>query len=558
MEPNKINIDNFFKSLQDAEGQAEDAMFDAIKSKLDEGKISVDDYFKQAIVNAEINAEDISFDNIKQKIEAPKTNIDSYFREALIDYNSTAAAVPFASIQDKLDKDRVVDAPFKDALQNYEGKALDEEFALIRSKVLQIQKVANRRRYAWILLLLLLPLSYIGYHFYNNPAPSKIVAISEPLTDNSATNQNQYQDKVNANNNERSTESKLNENLAVIHEKTTPSGNIKNYATPVNPNASESARVTVNENTNASVNSGNKISENNSGNNLNPAHENVPVIDKAAPSVVSKKEEKSEEGATSNTKESNSSASTAKSNAPENTTSTNIRKPKSPYTLEVMGGLALNDRYLYTDTHSAQYFATRSASDKQTTRFNFGIDLIKNIKKINLGVGFHESQYGQQGVYQLTRNIADSVILWHDSTHTKIDGIFYFNQRDTTFHTPYNNIFNSIELPIHVSYQICTATKWDFQAGAGIMLTYLANAKGIMPNSISSEAIQIQNNLTSFRRFGSAVSVNMKFHYNITNHVHLGSDLFIKTNISSIHKQTTGITELPYAFGWRLGLGYKF
>ena len=150
------------------------------------------------------------------------------------------------------------------------------------------------------------------------------------------------------------------------------------------------------------------------------------------------------------------------------------------------------------------------------------------------------------------------MILWHDSTHTKIDGIFYFNQRDTTFHTPYNNIFNSVELPVLLSYQVCTTAKWDFQAGAGIMLTYLSSAKGIMPNSISSEALQIQNNLASFRRFGSAVSVNMKFHYYLTKHIQLGSDLFIKTNISSIYKQTTGITELPYAFGWRLGLGYKF
>lgn len=548
MEPNKINIDNFFKSLQNAEGQAEDAMFDAIKSKLVEGKISVDDYFKQAILSAEINAEDISFDTIKQKIDVPKTNIDSYFREALFDYNSNATAVPFTSIQDKLDKDRVVDAPFKDALQNYEGKALDEEFAVIRSKVLQLQRVANRRRYVWMLLLFLLPLSYAGYHFFNSLVPSEAITVSEPLTNTSNESvKREAQEKTNAYNTPRNIEVTLNEKGAATNEKTEPRSNTNS---------------SISVNSNSLINSGNTISVNNSGTNTNSTQENaiVPVIENTEPSVTSKKKEKPEEITTPNAKVSNSTTSTANGNknAPGNTASTNIRKSKSPYTLEVMGGLALNDRYLHTDTHSAQYFATRSAADKQTTRFNFGVDLIRNINKINIGLGLHESQYGQQGTYQLTRNIADSVILWHDSTHTKIDGIFYFNQRDTAYHTPYNNIFNSIELPVHLSYQVCTTAKWDFQVGAGIMLTYLSNAKGIMPNSISSEVIQIQNNLASYRRFGSAVSVNMKFHYYLSKHLQLGSDLFIKTNISSIYKQTTGITELPYAFGWRLGLGYKF
>lgn len=554
MEPNKINIDNFFKSLQNAEGQADDAMFDAIKSKLDEGKISVDDYFKQAIVNAEINAGDISFDNIKQKIDAPKTSIDSYFREALLDYNSTAAAIPFASIQDKLDKDRVVDAPFKDALQNYEGKALDEEFAVIRSKVLQLQRVANRRRYAWMLLLLLIPLSYLGYHFYNSPVTSNIVTTSETTTNTAAeSNKNQDQVKNNSSNTQQNNEVKVDSKDAVSNVKNEQPKSGSQTSTPIKSNVI--ARANPNTTTTSDA-----INSSNSGANTKPTQEKVqnPSAENADPSVT--KSNKPEEVATPNTKNTSSasSASDAKSNAPGSTTNTNIRKPKSHYTIELMGGLALNGRYLHTDTHSAQYFATRNAADKQTTRINFGIDLIKNFKKFNFGVGLHESQYGQQGSYQLTRHLADSIILWHDSTHTKIDGYFITNERDTAFHNAYNNVFNSIELPVHMSYQVCKTSKWDFQTGAGIMLTYLTSAKGFMPNSISSEAIQIKNNLSSFHRFGSAVTVNMKFHYYLSEHVQLGSDLFIKTNITSIYKVNTGITELPYAFGWRLGLGYKF
>lgn len=562
MEPNKINIDNFFKSLQNAEGQADDAMFDAIKSKVDEGKISVDDYFKQSIVNAEINAEDISFDNIKQKIDAPKTSIDKYFREALLDYNSNATAVPFASIQDKLDKDRVVDAPFKEALQNYEGKALDEEFAVIRSKVLQLQKVANRRRYAWMLLLLLIPLSYLGYHFYNSPVSSKVVAASE-TTSNTATEsiQSQDQEKNTSSNSQQNNEAKVESKDAVTDLKNELPKSGSQASTPIKSNAIVSANGNSNATTSsdATVNSGKTIPSNNSGNNANSTKENAPkpVLETVEPSVT--KTAEPNQVTTPNTKSTSSTkAANGNGNAPGNTSNTNIRKPKSPLTIELMGGLAMNDRYLHTDTHSAQYFATRNAADKQTTRINLGIDIIKNVNKVNFGVGLHGSQYGQQGSYQLTSHLADSIILWHDSTHTKIDGYFITNERDTTYHLAYNNIFNSLELPLHISYQICTTSKWDFQTGAGIMLTYLTSAKGIMPNNISSEAIQIQNNLSSFHRFGSAVTVNMKFHYYLTKHIQLGSDLFIRTNITSIYKVKTGITELPYAFGWRLGLGYKF
>ena len=62
-----------------------------------------------------------------------------YFKEALQDYNSYALPIPFSEIKSKLDRDRQIDANFKNALQNYQGVAHDKEFALIRNRVLQIQ-----------------------------------------------------------------------------------------------------------------------------------------------------------------------------------------------------------------------------------------------------------------------------------------------------------------------------------------------------------------------------------------------------------------------------------
>lgn len=548
MDKNKINIDQYFKNaLQNHEGNADEGMFDEIKKKLDDSKISVDDYFKNAMFSFEANAEDLSFDAIKSKIDTPKITIDSYFKEALLDYNSNAGSIPFSDIQNKLDRERVVDNHFKDALQNYEGNAHDAEFALIRNRILKLQNERRRKRYAWLFIILLIPVAYIANNLlHTSPPVQSEIAVNEPLNnDQNIPNENNRSELSSS---DKNIIPKVNSKANNLNGKSTTETNVEN------PVPSQKSNQNHTENNNTVKEGGNS-----SNNNSTPTDQNAVNIQPDGTNtqvVPTDTKDANNPDNLPNTNKVNSSDVNSKQPKTK-PTKTNLHKPKSKLTIEFYWAASLNNRYLNSEHQAGQYFITRAASDKQTTRHNFGLNIFKKVNKFNFGFGLNESQFGQKGTYHLNKELYDSIPLW-DPTHTYIKGYFAFNYRDTSFNYDYNNYFTQVEVPLHISYTLCKAKNWDFETGASLLFTYIANVTGAMPNANSSDIIQLKEMKNQINRFGSSVSVNMKMHYNLTSHWQLGSDIYLKSNINSIYKKQTGITELPYSFGLRWGIGYKF
>lgn len=548
MDKRKIHIDQYFKtSLQNFEGEADDAMFDSIKSKVEASQVSIDDYFKLAMLGVEGNADDLSFDSIKNKIESPKVALDSYFKGALLDYNSSLPRVPFHEILNKLDREKIIDTYFKNALLNFEGKTHDEEFTLIRNRVQQLQQKQSRKRYAWLLLILLLPAWNMGYKFFHQASTkvnSDFIVTEQTKPENSQTNRLPNLKKGESeNSNHTVLRAESEHNNQTYRGEVTPLGQVLS-STSDRRLAAANLASTVMDN-NATILAA-----------LKQAEANAPVqhnIDTATTS----KEKMNNQGEMSAVPSASQTeaAATPPNDLAIKPANTNIHKRKAGITVDVFGAAALNSRFLHTNNNSSQYFATRSASDKQTTKYGYGINLFKNFGKINVGVGLHENQFGQSGAYQITNHLYDSVPyinINHDTLY------FRYNERDSAFHYAYKNTFTMIEIPLQFSYLVCTRQNWDFEVGAGVLMSYLAGANGAMPNASSTEIVELKKDLQTLNRIGSAISANMKFHYFLTPHWQLGTDIYLKSNITSVYRKSTGITELPYSFGWRCGIGFKF
>ncbi len=604
MDKNKINIDQFFKNpLQNFEGNADDALFEGIKKKLDINTIPVDDYFKAALAGWEADVENLPFDAIQdqldsmgkskisvddffkagmlgvssdaeglfegikdklskiQALQTPKISVGQYFKESLLDFNANALLVPFSEIKDKIAPEGTIDGHFKDALQNYEGIAREGEFALIREQVLKIQARASRRRIALIVLALLIPAFFVIQKYMINST-----GIGSGST---ATTQKISESNANTNNSSVTNSSKgISSDPAVKSEM----GSGKSGKASVNPASSGNQ----NEHAANKINAGNKGAHDRALKNTavkdQPANHqeenNIAEGKDASKGNVEKAVSNNPDGKTDKTgneadksatepKDQDAIAQTKKGEE-KNPNKINLHKPAKKFTLEFSVAMAYNNRYLHTRDSASNYLNTRNDADKGTYKNNFGIDLMKQMGRLSIGFGLHENQFGQRGIYQITANLSDSIPVFGPPPNYILKGYFHYNFRDTSFVYSYNNSFTSIELPFHVTYKILSASKWNYEIGTGVLLSYIAGAQGALPNASADGIIQLKNNLNILNRFGSAIDITQKLNYNISNHWQMGTELYLKTNITSIYKRSTGVSELPYSFGLRWGIGYKF
>ena len=562
MDKNKINIDQYFKiPLQNFEGNADEGMFNEIKSKVDATdlttKVPVDDYFKGAILGFEANANDLPFEAILDKVNAisdkimdetiivqDKISIDSYFKSALLDLNNKSVLIPFSEIRNKIAPEQIIDGHFKDALQNYEGKARDEEFALIRERVLAIQERASRKRYAWLLLLLLIPGFFVLQNYFN---PKSITPISDSSTTESnvpAVGDSETGDNLAADTKKNNTprNSSLNENS---------SSNPKDV-----PSSEGSKKNSLNDHSNSRK--PNKEVKNADDESINPGEKGVDTgkNPNAKDPSAEEKIKTTEEPATEISLTENTETKKAENTKQSKPAKVVIRKPQPKFTLQLSAATAYNNRYLNTRDTNSKYLSVRNESDQGSYKNNFGIDLYKQMGKISFGAGLHSNQFGQHGTYRITAHLYDSVPVY-DSLWRLI-GYLPWNERDSAYHYNYSNTFSAIEIPLQASYRIWTGNKWEYEIGAGVILNYITSAKGALPTTGGDGIVQLKNSLNIINRFGSAITVVQKVHYNITPHWQLGTEIYLKTNVNSLYKKSTGITEYPYSFGWRWGIGFKF
>jgi hypothetical protein len=568
LDKNKINIDQFFKTkLQNFEGSADESMFEAIKkkvdaSKADAAKLSVDDYFKKAMLGFEVNADDVSFDAIKSKVDASKVSIDSYFKEALLDFNADALFLPFSEIQSKIDPEKVIDEHFKEALKNYEGLARDEEFAVIRERVLKIQRRENRKRYTLLLLLLLIP-AFFGVQKYfrsqSNATPSNIAKsdiilppthdqLKTPDNSNSTASLNGSKGTNNvilSNNIDKAGENHIVNPNTVRH-----NGAQNNHDKTQNNILQNGGNATTNKNNGEEGTPGNKTAIGKDNNNINNTvlkneDENKEVLN-------GERKTSTDEIKTPNAKPTEPGVATN----PLNTNNTNIRKPQPKFTLAISGAATYNSRYLNTRDSGSKYLATRNQSDNATIKNNFGLDLFQQMGKLSFGIGLHENQFGQMGSYHIFTHIYDSVPVYDSAWVLK--GYLRYIKGDTAYLFNYNNAFTSIEIPLQASFKIWSSPRWEYEIGAGALLSYITNAKGALPTMNADGVVQLKNNMNTIHRFGAGLTVTQRLNYNITTHWQLGTEIYIKTNVTSLYKNNTGIMEYPYSFGWRWGIGFKF
>jgi hypothetical protein len=546
LDKKKINIDDYFKdSLKGFEGKADDGLFDAIKDKVDHTKVPVDDYFKKGISGFEPDADPLLFDAIKNKVDASKTSIDSYFRDALLDYNSNAGGIPFIEIQNKLDRERVIDEHFKNALQDYQGKVHEEEFAAIRRRVLEIQERRSRKRYAWLLLLLLIP-GWMGLQKYLNPdngqgvAPVVVQEQKQEAVNNTGSNSGRIENGTGTNG---STETLTIPGISGTNNSGSNSGTSNLTNTPatdrpgnVSP-ALENGRITPSDKP-------------------EPGEQKNVVSNDKTPNTPEVKPEPPVPVVPADNVSTNERAVAPSPVKPTNPT---VRKKKSilkGVTLDAFVAPALNNRYLSAGPASSQYVVTRNAADQQTTKLNFGINASQRVGRFSLGFGLHQYQFGQSGTYNITRHLYDSILV---ITLPNRDSLYLrWNERDSLYQVRFNNSFTTFELPLQFAYTVCEKGNWTFQTGGAVTLSYVSFAKGSVPNANSTEVNDIRNIMNMVNRFGSAAMVDMKFSYKVTPHLKLNTDLYLKTNLTSLYQKNTGIVELPYSFGWRWGAGYIF
>lgn len=539
-----IHIDQYFKApLQNFEGQANEGMFDAIKDKMDDTSkvnLSVDDFFKTSLFGLEGNADDTIFDAIKAKVDASKTSVDSYFKEALQDYNSYALPIPFSEIKSKLDRDRQIDANFKNALQNYQGVAHDKEFALIRNRVLQIQNKRKRIRYAWLLLVLLIPAWYSGMQLSSrnkNAAEIKNELSKGGNNDGELLSNNSILDE-----NAKITYDILMGNLAAKQQSKNVNSSIVMRNIPIQYQPSNSHKKELQAKVNNELITQTK-SEISGSNNL----------DKEVIAKSNTEEFKKEGQQLSHQLENVETPETYPSKS-ENTKHLTIRKPKPRFTLQVFAAGSQNGRFLNADRE--KYLEVRNTADQITTRFNVGADFHYQYKKIFLGFGLHQNNFGQQGTYKLVSHLHDSLPLYNPQG--QIIGYFPYNYRDTTSTSNYHNDFTAIELPLHFSYQVGLFSKFEFEVGATASISYLLKAEGLMPSVGADALVNIKDHANDLNKFALNGSVEMKLNYNLNSKWQLGTQLYSRSNITSLYKKKTGINELPYAFGMRWGIGFKF
>lgn len=558
MEKNKINIDQYFKTaLQNFEGNADEAMFDAIKQKVDASKVSVDDYFKNAMLGYEVNADDIPFDAIKSKVAPTKVSIDNYFKEGLLDFNADAVFLPFSAIQSKIDPNQVIDEHFKEALKNYEGMARDEEFAVIRERVLKIQQRRSRLRYTFLLLLLLIPALFGIQKYFSNP--SKATPSDNSTSENTLPQTTeQAKTPANSNTNLGLNEPRGNGNTSSTNKGAIAKGNQMRNPITVNDNVTQKNEQ-QNKGYSASANNGDKAKGTPGNITLTGKEDNKINHDNVVATGDENKAVSNDDTKTSadetKTQDSKPIAQDVASKATQPDKIT-LRKPHSKFTLQVSGAATYNSRYLNTRVNDSNYLTTRNESDKGTIKNNFGVDLLQQMGKFSFGIGLHENQFGQEGSYHLLAHLFDSVPVYDTAMH--IIGYFRNNQRDSAFQFGYNNKFVSVEIPLQASFKIWSNSKWDYEIGAGALLSYLASAQGTLPTMEADGVVQLRSNMNTLHHFGVAVTVAQKIHYNMTTHWQLGTEIYLKTNVTSLYKNNTGIMEYPYSFGWRWGIGYKF
>ena len=79
-----------------------------------------------------------------------------------------------------------------------------------------------------------------------------------------------------------------------------------------------------------------------------------------------------------------------------------------------------------------------------------------------------------------------------------------------------------------------------------------------MPSVGADALVNIKDHANDLNKFALNGSVEMKLNYNLNSKWQLGTQLYSRSNITSLYKKKTGINELPYAFGMRWGIGFKF
>ncbi len=449
-----------------------------------------------------------------------------------------------------MSKDKInIDKFFKNALEGAEGRADDASFLAIQSKLAQQNAAAGAFKMYRLLYLLIIPCAALLIYYLcptgNNPANPVASHTPSVSTEQEKAGASTLSDQT------IHTGTPAQAPVTTPATATTPhTGTVKSAKTETR-DALYYGKETDHESAPDPVAGKTDITQETEGKTENTTPVQKDVTEGAGVAVQDAKEivKKDPEQVLA-------PGSAEKADQKKAANATHLRQHKTNNLLEIYGAAAISDRMIDADAMHAKYLSARNQADKQSVRYNAGINFTRNMGRMAASSGLGVRQFGQSGSYSITRNISDSVPVYDSLNHLK--GYLYFNQRDTNYFSPYNNIFTNVEIPFHIDYTLLKNDRWDYRIGLGATINYMVAAKGALPNLDASGVVPVSAGMPDLHRFGSSVSITNRIGYNIGKQWQVSTEVYYKHQITSLYKKSSGIKEMPFDLGWRFGFGYKF